>query len=380
MTETLRRLLVGLALAGYTSCSSGGGQPPPQPPAPPDPTPQCVEGQACACWHKPPEALGWLYACCQPGVPGGVVNVQDPAQCIAPPVEPPVPPVEPPVPPIPPTQPPATNCDGAPGALTGETTNTFGVAVNEEMRDLTGCSIGSDCRLGNTTSQQFLRAVIDKLRARGLCAGQHEPGVSDEIAVATNQQTVREGGHIFGGDDSNGPVPPGGVVRKVVWFPGAARPSYYGNAAPPIPPDPTPPPVAGCGNPLPPKVWTTATLPPGWGVEEIGKPRWTINCGPHQGNIDCVAVVNPHACDYCASIGMPLMPDGMQPRCGCPVRQEGSPERVPCETYLTGGTKLESRNGATCAFVNGNPFVFEPNNGNCRLCSVGDGRVCGDWF
>jgi hypothetical protein len=155
----------------------------------------------------------------------------------------------------------------------------------------------------------------------------------------------------------------------------------------PIPPGPAgttppiePPSAAACGNPLPPKVWTAETLPDGWGVDEIGKPRWTINCGPHQGKIDCVAVVNPRACEYCTAIGMGTMPDGVQPRCGCPVRQEGTPERVPCETYLTGGTKLESRNGATCAFVNDNPFVFEPSGGNCRLCSVGDGRVCGGWY
>jgi hypothetical protein len=80
-----------------------------------------------------------------------------------------------------------------------------------------------------------------------------------------------------------------------------------------------------------------------------------------------------------------------QPRCGCPVRNECKPageepqnfkceERVACEAYLTGGTKLQSRNGATCEFANNNPFQFFPNGGNCQLCSVGDPRVCGDWF
>jgi len=372
MIEQVRRLVVALALVGAASCSSLPGQPPPQPPEPPAPQPQCVEGQACGCWHHPPEALGWLYACCQPGVPGGVVNVQDPAQCVVPPPVVP-PPVEPP--------PATTNCDGDPGAITGQTTSVHGTAVNEVMRDLTGCSIGSDCRLGNTTSQQFFRAVVDGLRTRGLCAGQHEPMQTDEIAVSSNRSAIREGYHVFGGDDSNGPVPPGGTVRKVVWSPGAARPSYYGNTAAPAPPGPPlPPPVGACGDPLPPKVWTAATLPDGWGSDQIGKPRWEIGCVPHGNVIDCTAKVAPNACDYCAAIGMGTMPDGVQPRCGCPVRKEDDAQRGPCEAYLTGGTKLESRNGATCSFVGGNPFQFEPSGGQCRLCSVGDGRVCGGWF
>lgn len=127
-------------------------------------------------------------------------------------------------------------------------------------------------------------------------------------------------------------------------------------------------------------MWTAATLPDGWGQNEIGRPRWMISCGRHGKIIDCVSKIEPRACDYCASIGMPLMPDGVQPRCGCPVRQEGHPERVPCEAYLTGGTRLEARNGATCAFANGNPFQFEQNDGNCRLCS-NDGLVCSaEWF
>jgi hypothetical protein len=78
---------------------------------------------------------------------------------------------------------------------------------------------------------------------------------------------------------------------------------------------------------------------------------------------------------------------GGQIRCGCPVRNEcpgtfKCEERAACEGYLTGGTKLEAKegSGATCAFVNSNPFQFEPSGGDCRLCSVEDPRVCGGWF
>jgi hypothetical protein len=261
------------------------------------------------------------------------------------------------------------------------------------MRDLTGCSIGSDCRLGNTTSQQFFRAVIDGLRSRGICAGQHEPRFTDEIAVGANRSSKREGYHVFGGDDSDGPVPPGGTIRKVVWSPGAARPSYYGNAEPP-PVDPPPANPGSCSAPLPPKVWTAGTLPPNWGENEIGQPRWIIGCGPHPNGrvIDCSANVAPHACGYCDSIGMGEA--GGQIRCGCPVRNECKPvdqtppqnfkceERVACEQYLTGGTKLVKKDGftGTCSFANSNPFQFEPSGGQCKLCSVEDPRVCGGWF
>jgi hypothetical protein len=254
-------------------------------------------------------------------------------------------------------------------------TNTVGPDVNAAMHRLVPrCDIGSDCLINEYTQQSWFAAVGAELRKAGLCAG---PG-GDEMQVALLRSNPWQNFHIFAGDDSPTLPAPPGARRTVNWSPNSWRGAWVapGGTAPPV----EPPTAGACGAPLPPKVWTAETLPPNWGQDQIGQPRWTMNCGPHQGKIDCVAVVNPHACAYCASIGMGTMPDGVQPRCGCPVRQEGSPERVPCETYLTGGTRLESRNGATCSFVGGNPFVFEPNNGNCRLCSVGDGRVCGDWY
>jgi hypothetical protein len=119
-----------------------------------------------------------------------------------------------------------------------------------------------------------------------------------------------------------------------------------------------------------------------------------VGCKPHSNVIDCT-VQNVRACDYCAAIGMGE--SGGQIRCGCPVRNECKPpedkpqnfkceERSACEQYLTGGTVLESRNGATCEFVHGNPSMFKPNAGNCRLCGVngttyrGERQGCGEWF
>ena len=170
--------------------------------------------------------------------------------------------------------------------------------------------------------------------------------------------------------------------------------TYSGDLTPP--PPPFPPPANGCTTPLPPKVWTDATLPPGWGGDQVGKPRWEIGCGFHQKVIDCTARVAPQACEFCASIGMGEI--GGQPRCGCPVRNEcpgfKCEERAACERYLTGGTKLQTcaeaktadpnvvctSSANACEFVGDNPFQFYPSGGNCRVCSVEDPRVCGGWF
>jgi hypothetical protein len=159
---------------------------------------------------------------------------------------------------------------------------------------------------------------------------------------------------------------------------------------PPTGPQPTPPPtdpqppVAGCKPPLPPKVWTAETLPPGYDGQLVGKTRYEMLCRPHGNVIDCT-VQNVRACDYCDAIGMGEYDDG-QNRCGCPVRPEGAPDREVCEAYLTGGTKLEPKNGATCEFVHENPYMFRPSGGNCRLCGSngttynGERQGCGDWF
>lgn len=386
-----KKLIAALALSALAACANNPNPQPPTPPTPPPPEPQCVEGQACGCWHHPPEALGWLYACCQPGVPGGVVNVQDPAQCIAaPPVEPPVPPVEPPVPPTP-----GVGCVLAGEEVTPSTqTNTVGPDVNAAMHRLVPrCDIGSDCIINEYTQQSWFAAVGAELRKTGLCAG---PG-GDEMQVALLRSNPWQNFHIFAGDDSPTLPAPPGARRTVNWSPNSWRGSWVapGGTTPPIPPDPTQPPVAGCSAPLPPKVWTAETIPPGFDPALVGQTRYIIGCSPHSGVIDCTAQ-NVRACDYCAAIGMGEA--GGQIRCGCPVRNECKPaeqtppqnfkceERVACEAYLTSGTVLESKNGAVCEFANGNSFQFKPNNGNCRLCGVngttynGERQGCGGWF
>lgn len=344
MMETIRRLVVALALAGFPACGPIS-IPDPNPTPPPTPPPPDAHEPVCSppdlvtgCWHQPP-GEGWQF--------------------------------------IPPAAPPAQGCsiDGAPGAQLAVQTS-LGDELNRAILAVYGCE-GGRCVI---TDGRFVaqRKIVDQLKRQGLCSGQHSPGTgpddpgTDEIAIALTATSTRESYHVYAGPKEG----PGTLVLS----PQAAREAWAApGGAPPPGPDPPPPPVGGCGAPLPPKVWTAATLPDGWSEAQIGTPRWLIECVPHGNVVDCTAKVAPQACDYCAAIGMGTMPDGVQPRCGCPVRKEDSPERGPCEAFLTGGTKLEARNGATCSFAHGNPFQFDPSGGGCRLCS-NDGTVCGGWF
>lgn len=295
--------------------------------------------------------------------------------CRPKPVEPP--PVDPP--------PSGEGCsiDGEPGPPIPDHRASLGEAVNAAIRRLRpDCEVGGTCLLFDRTRACWQRDVIAELKKASLCAGEHDPGVTDEIAVATSATAAREGYKVFSGDDSdNGnsdgqecvsPVSPGGARRTVQWYPNAYRGAYSAPATPPTG-------EAVCPAPQPPRVWTEATLPPGWGTDMIGTPSWMLNCRPHVPApvIDCTHVVGPRQCGYCQDIGMGELEPGI-PRCECPVRPENDPNREGCETWLARGLlELQSRNGATCVRVA--PTMFEANGGNCRLCSPG-GAVCGAWF
>lgn len=90
---------------------------------------------------------------------------------------------------------------------------------------------------------------------------------------------------------------------------------------------PTPPPSAsGCPNPLPPDVARMNTK-----IHLRGTNRWTLDTTP---------LVGPDS-DYCRKIGYT---DG---RYFCPVRTEGSSDRVACETYVVGNAQDTGRAGPT---------------------------------
>jgi hypothetical protein len=139
---------------------------------------------------------------------------------------------------------------------------------------------------------------------------------------------------------------------------------------PPAPPPVEPPPVVdyGCPEPRPARVWTAETLPPGWGQDAIGTPRWRLTGGPHGQWVDTTALVwrnEPH----CRAIGMSPMADGT-PRGECPPRPDGHPDRLACERYLAEGEwVVVSDDGLPCERHPSNPAQFRARGGHCRLCN-----------
>ena len=328
----MRRPLAVLSLAVLAGCW------PPAPPGPtptpsPEPTvpaPVCQEGQTCGCWHQPP-GQDWqqLPPCPTPG----------------------------------PTPTPGAGCTlaGEPSVASAQPA-TLGGQVNQAMRNLRpGCEIGGTCLLGDTTQQEWQAQVEAELRRMGLCAGQHTPK-TDEVAVAMVPTDPWQGYHIFAGDDSNGPVPPGGARRTVKWHPQAFTGSW-------MPPSvtPTPPPTQTCPAPLPDR--------------GEGKLRIQIHVGGGwaDGTIQTVGTLT-----YCEQIGMSPMADGT-PRASCPMRSEcpgfQCELRDECELYAAKGKpKWETQpTGLEVEHRQGNPWVARAADASMiRVCTA-DGSVCSVW-
>jgi hypothetical protein len=108
----------------------------------------------------------------------------------------------------------------ASAASSSDTDPTVDAEVNAVMVELTGCGVGSSCPItglpgadAGEVCQSWFTVVNEALRARGLCAGQHELGSTDEIAVSNTGCDGRwYGYHVcyYGGP-------------AVVWNPGARR-------------------------------------------------------------------------------------------------------------------------------------------------------------
>lgn len=391
-----------LALALVGSLAGCGFLPPINQPGPgPAPTPTPTPPPA-ACMPGVPWCSDVGQECSSTDKPCKHNPTQDPAHCELAPACPEEP--------RPPDPPPATDCapvldpglsappndDAAwPKAVDQTTPSEFKrevwKAVQRAKQACPAAWVGDCMAAGPSAIDRGYLLIAEELQEAGIAASQAKASsgkIADHLYVRRAPTSLDwNATKLF--SYGNGCLITGdGAFTAHGWY------TYTGSDQPPPPTDP--PPAGGCTAPLPPKVWTAETLPDGWGSDQIGQPRWEIGCVPHGNVVDCTAKVAPRACDYCASIGMGEI--GGQPRCGCPVRNEcpgfKCEERVACEAYLTGGTKLQTCAeakaadpkaecspvaGALCSFVGGNPFQFYPNAGQCRLCSKEDGRVCGTW-
>lgn len=327
-----------------------GPKPTPPPTPSPEPTPICQVDEVCGCWHQPP-GEGWQ---------------QLPPCPTAPPTAEPTP-----TPTPTPTPPPGVGCvlAGEPSHVALDQTNTLGDSVNFAMHELRpDCNVGGTCLLGNTTRAEWQGAVNAKLRQMGLCAGQHSPS-TDEIAVANKASERWQGFHVFVGDDSSGPVPPGGARRTVKWSPQA----FTGAWTPPsgVEPTPTPTPAGptyGCVSPLPDRTPSKLKI----GMKPPDAQGWRDATLQTKGT-----------CDYCFNIGMGTF--GGAPRCDCPMRSEcpgfQCDLRDECEAYGSrGGTVWETEPaGLPVELKGGNPWVARcVGCVTMRVCTS-DKSVCSAW-
>lgn len=312
----------------------GGACPAPSPTPSPEPTipvPVCEEGQTCSCWHRPPgEPWQQLPPCPTPGP--SPTPTPGPGGCVL---------------------------AGAPSTAAPGQANTLGSEVNRAMKALRpDCEVGGTCLLGDMTQQIWQAQVEAKLREMGLCAGQHAPD-TDEVAVAVLDSDPWQGYHIFAGDDSSGPVPPGGARRTVKWSPQA----YTGAWLPPS--SAPPPPPQACPAPLPDR--------------DPSKLKIVIHVGGGwaDGTLQTVGT-----CDYCAAIGMGEINGVM--RCGCPMRSEcpgfQCQFREACEAYASVGPVWQTQPvGLEVEHRQGNPWVARaPGAMHLRVCTAGL-DVCSAW-
>jgi hypothetical protein len=349
-------------LMGQGSGGCGGNPPPPQ---------VCLLCAQCVA-NPATQGCAQLLAsgvCDSCGiVPPTTSTTTQPPVPIPTPTPTPIPtPIPTPVPTPTPTPTP-TGCTAPQGvswAGPGAVTISAGPMVNVVMTNLTGCMPGSDCRhgdgIGEVGAQKWMARVIAQLQLRGLCAGQHETGVTDEIAVATQCNGPWEGYHVanFGGG-------------KVVWSPNAARPTWTpqsGCSAGP-PPSPLPTPTPG---PVP-----TPTPPPA-GSCPIPAPgdNWVYDLKFHGGQL----------LDLTPWVGNPTRtPNVPWPGCGvnrCPISIEKGPIAAACGETLF-GDPIWSTFAGTC-----NVFPPDPNSlmtvkvasGSCRLSVRGSkgAPTVGSW-
>lgn len=256
-----------------------------------------------------------------------------------------------------PTPSPSKVCTGplnASWAGPGPVTTAIGPFVNRVMSDLTGCSEGSDCPHGEgpgeAGAQKWMARVNAELRKRGMCAIQHEPGVTDEIAVNTVCTGPFEGYHVanFGGG-------------KVVWSPNAARPSWIptGGACGTSEPSPTPPPT-----PLPTPGPTPTPAPGACPIPAPGD-NWLADLKPHGGQ----------QLDLTPYVGNPThTPNQPWPGCGvnrCPLSCEKGPVACACQVALFGEPVWSTSNGACDVFTTSSAFTVKVASGECLLSTKG---------
>jgi hypothetical protein len=171
-------------------------------------------------------------------------------------------------------------------------------------------------------------------------------------------------------DPPGNPVPPASdtpTPAPVLGGPPLPSPSPAETPGPDATPSPAPTPAAppeasGCSQPHPPELSRIKVT-----IHLRGSEFWTVDSTP---------LVGPDE-SYCAEIGFT---DG---RSFCPVRPEGSPERVACEAYAVGTASdtgragpTWTRNGDYCTGPSGGCENSPDNQYQVRAYLSGTYRAC----
>jgi len=336
-------LIPALALLALASC---GVIRPPKPPEPPPcpatcplgssctdpaqgcqpippPGPVCAEGQGCGCWHWPPDSRTWLFACCVPSAPGGVINVVGgPAQCPQTPPPPTCPTcpegqacTDPAVGCVPTTTPPpSTYCAPDPEdsrwkAVDGSTMSLWG-----EYSKVVAALPSSCGQISPDESAQIatLRRIAAKWKEMfGRCAEQ----AVDSVTAKRDDGDWEEWHAVYYG---NGCTITTSNAYKGTW----KCPGCTPGEPPPVEP---PPSTSGCSAPVTPKVNR-------WGGPKAHNrvnDSTPLFYGRDTQRWDGTTITN-----YCADIGFP-------DRLHCPARSEcpgyKCEERVVCEAIGVSG-------------------------------------------
>ena len=147
-----------------------------------------------------------------------------------------------------------------------------------------------------------------------------------------------------------------------VWWTGAGAYKGLHRLRSAAPTGPAAPSATACGIPRP------STLA-GWGLH----PQ------PPSGYWDYTPLTGPDA-DYCAEVGLGVMPDGIGRRSVCAVRPDEHPERTACEALIIGGTGLPE---VTCDAVlrqrrsGGQPSLLNPYLASCPSSAAHWITICG---
>ena len=165
----------------------------------------------------------------------------------------------------------------------------------------------------------FIDALLTNLRAAGLCAQADYDFPLEAISVKSSNDFSEDFVVVLWGERiRRGPTSYRHNCKPAA-FPVAADAAW-------------PPSGSGCGKPYP---------------EPIS--RWAAKIhmkGPEYVTLDSTPLVGPDA-NYCAAIGYT---DG---RPVCPVRTEGSRDRVACEAWRVGKARDTGRDGPTWQYMNG---------------------------